>query len=40
MSALNDDLPLYGHCIPVPFEEYYARKNDESEADYYERVVE
>lgn len=39
MSDVNS-LSLYGHCIPVPFEANFARKDDENEADYYERVLE
>jgi hypothetical protein len=32
-------LSLYGHCIPVPFEDNFARKDNEDEAEYYERVL-
>jgi hypothetical protein len=37
MSHMNT-LSLYGHCIPVPFKDYYIRKENEDEADYYQKV--
>lgn len=35
-----NSLSLYGHCIPVPFEDNYIQKENENEADYYQRVLE
>lgn len=39
MADVNS-LSLYGHCIPVPFEDNFTQKDDENEADYYLRVLE
>lgn len=33
------NLAKYGHCIPSPIEEKYKRKDNESNDEYYERVV-
>lgn len=33
------NLAKYGHCIPSPIEEKYKKQDNESNEEYYERVV-
>lgn len=33
------NLSMYKHCIPTPIKDYYARKTQENENEFFERIL-